>query len=152
MQGMPISRVAPRGCNGSGSFGSGGAGGAGIATAGMFAIVIVSFDSFRRTVPRELEPPSLFPEEEAGASSTFRSAPVWGSPFTVNVLLVFSGTSGGKFSLEGTFGSGRDGDLLGGFSGGGAFLTGVRLLAVEVVDRTDVEEGVFLTVSKGLSG
>lgn len=53
------------------------------------------------------------------------------------------------FSLEGTFGSGRDGDLLGNFSGGGAFLTGVRLLAVEAVDRTDVEEGVFFTVSKG---
>ena len=147
-----MSRVAPLGWVGSGSFGRGGTGEVGIATTGMLAIVIVSFDSLRRTVPRELEPPSLFPDEDAGASSTLRRAPVRGSPFTVIVLLVFSGTSGGKFSFEGTFGSGRDGDLFGGFSGGRAFLTGVRLLAVEAVDRIDVEEGVFLTVNKGLSG
>jgi len=68
------------------------------------------------------------------------------------VLLVFSGATGDIFSFEGVFGRGRFGDFLGNFSGGGAFLTGVRLLVVDIVDRTDVEEGVFFTVNKGLSG
>lgn len=111
--------------------------------------VIVSLDSFRRTVLRE--PLSLLVRVDllSAANTSARAF-----PFTVIVLLVFGRLAGSTFSLDGIFGNGLligESPLPACFfsSDVGDFLTGcLRLVGdFDAVERIDVVEGVLRTAS-----
>lgn len=111
--------------------------------AGVVLRVIVSFDSFRLSVPRVvLEPVSLLLTEPDLLSAVIVSALAF--PLIVIVLLVFPGSSGLRFSFEGGDGNGfaaLTGSLP--FWAAG-FAAALRLLGVaDAVDRMDVDDGVF---------
>lgn len=118
---------------------------------GAVDTVTVSFDPRRRSVPFAVEPPSLFFDGEAGFDSIL-DVSARALPLTVNVLLVFSGSSGRKFSLEGT--DGADGRAFPPFSPGD-FLTGdgrpftgpVVEVEVEAVDRNEAADACRLIVT-----
>jgi len=114
--------------------------------AGDVVRVIVSFDSFRLSVPLVvLDPVSLLltvPESTDLLSAVIVSALAF--PLSVIVLLVLPGSSGLIFSFEGGDGNGfaaLAGSLP--FSVAG-FATTLRLLAAaDAVDRMEVDDGVF---------